>query len=124
MGFLKKFGQIMVKGLAPVTGIAPIIEQQFPGSSGIVNVVSRDLAQIAAVVQQVEVMGQALSIAGPQKLIAAAPLVEQIILSSSLVANHKIADEAKFRAACGVMAGAMADILTSLEDKVETTSKT
>lgn len=123
MGFLKKFGAVILKITEIATGIAPIISTAFPGSAEKVQVVSQDLAQIAEAVLQVEVIGQVLGSPGPDKLRAVTPLVAQVILRSALVANHKIADPVKFQVGAAKVADGIADILNSLEDKVESTSK-
>lgn len=122
--WLKKVGEIILKGVEIVSGIAPIVSASLPGSAGTVQVVSQDLAQIATVIQEVEVMGQALKQPGPQKLTAAAPLVAQIVLQSSILAGRSIANEALFTQACSEIAGGVADLLNSLKADVPTVSKT
>lgn len=124
MGFLKAFAAAALKVTQIVTGIGPLFANAVPQSAGIVQVVTSDLSTIAGIVQQVEIMGQALTLSGPQKLTAAAPAVAQIILRSDLMATHKIKDEAKFTAAVNGLASNMADLLNSLEDKIQTTDKT
>lgn len=128
MGFLKKFGQAVLKGFQIVEGIAPyatpIVQLVNPGAAGKVEKVVGELPAIAGIIQNVEGIGAALSLSGPQKLTAAAPLVAQVILASDLLAKHKIADQAKFQAACTQIASGVADLLSSLEDKVATTDKT
>ena len=124
MTWLKKIGEIILKGVEIASGIAPMVSAALPGSAGPVQVVSQDLAQIASIIQDVEVMGQALQQAGPQKLQAAAPLVAQVILQSSVLANHAIANPALFNQACTEIAGGMADLLNSLKADVQTISKT
>ena len=124
MGFLAKLGGILLKVTEIAAGIAPIASSSFPSQAGPIQVVSHDLAQIAQIVVEIETMGQVLSIAGPQKLQAAAPLVAQIILQSTLLANRKIADPAGFQKGCGEIAGGLADILNALKDDIDTQSKT
>lgn len=127
MGFLQKFGEVVLRGLAIASGVAPLagpmITGLLPGSGGAVATITSDLQLIAGVIQNAEVMGQAIKAPGQQKLIMAAPLVEQIVLNSSLLAHHKIANEAAFRKACEGIASNTADLLNSLEDKVETQDK-
>jgi hypothetical protein len=103
-------------------GISPFVSAEFPGS-GTVQVISKDLAAIAQIIQQAEVMGQALGQAGPAKLTAAAPLVAQIVLQSSLLANHSIADQTKFTGGVNALASGVADILSSLHPDVQTVNK-
>lgn len=126
MAWLKKVGQIVLKVTEIVVGFGPVVSSLIPGDRDdkIIQVVSVDLVQISQIIQQVEVFGQALGIAGPDKLKAAAPAVAQIILASSMMAKHEIADPVLFRQGCTKVADGMADILNSLKDKVETTGKT
>ena len=115
MGFLKKLGQILAIGIELVTGIGPILSAQAPSSSGTVATVTNDLNLIAGIIAQAEAMGASLGLPGPDKLKAAAPMVAQIILSSSLLAGKKIQDTAKFQAGVNSIAGGMADVLSSLD---------
>ncbi|HKQ52090.1 MAG TPA: hypothetical protein VJT74_06965 [Pyrinomonadaceae bacterium] len=126
MKFLSKLGQAILKGIAIVSGIAPMISQ-IPGVSGAVQTISQDLAQIAQIIAQVEVIGQKLGHGGPDKLAAAAPLVEQVILQSALLANRKIDKNRAdlFTQGSKKIADGMADVLNSLhEDEVKTEGKT
>jgi hypothetical protein len=119
MTFLKKLGGILLKGTQIIMGFAPLVQAMVPGSAGIIS----EINQIAAIIAQVEIMGQALGVAGPDKLRAAAPAVAQIILQSSMMAHRQIADPLKFNAACATIAGGMADLLNSLKPDVETVDK-
>jgi hypothetical protein len=126
MKFLSKLAQVILQGVAVVSGIAPVLSQ-VPGASGPVQTISQDLAQIAQIIAQVEVIGQKLGQAGPSKLVAAAPLVEQVLLQSALLAGRKIdKDRADlFSQGSKKIADGMADVLNSLhEDEVKTESKT
>lgn len=126
MKFLSKLGQMILKGVAIVSGFAPLVSQ-IPGVSGPVQTISQDLAQIAQIIAQVEVIGQKLGQDGDIKLLAAAPLVEQVLLQSALLANRKI-DKTRtdlFSEGSKKIASGMADVLNSLhEDEVKTESKT
>mgnify|MGYP001561276841 FL=1 len=126
MGWLKKVGLIVLKVTEIVSGLGPIASALIPGDKDdkVIRVVSADLAQIAAIIAQAEIFGQALGLPGAQKLTASAPAVAQIIMQSAILANHKIADPVKFKAGCTQVPSGMADILSSLEDKVETQGKT
>lgn len=124
MNLLAKIGSIILKGTEILLGFGSTIQQQFPGTSSVVTVISKDLTDVANIVTQVEVMGQALQIKGPDKLKAAAPLIAQIILQSALMADKKIESPDLFQQGCTKVADGMADILNSLHANVETTSKT
>jgi hypothetical protein len=126
MKFLSKLAQVILQGVSIVSGIAPVIAQ-VPGAAGPVQTISQDLAQIAQIIAQVEVIGQKLKHAGPDKLLAAAPLVEQVLLQSSLLAGRKIDKNRAdlFTQGSKKIADGMADVLNSLhEDEVKTESKT
>ncbi len=123
MKFLSKVGQIIVKGLEIITGLEPMVAAINPSIAGPVQVVSHDLEQVAAIIQQVEAVGQALGIAGPDKLRGAAPLVAQILLRSSVLVNHQIADGDLFTKGTTKIADGMADVLNSLKDNIQTTNK-
>src|SRR4051812_21705042 len=99
MTFLKKFGEAILKGISIVTGFAPIASALYPGQAGVIQTVSNDLAQVASIIVQTEALGQALGLSGLQKLQAAVPLVEQIVLQSSVLVGHKIENEALFKQA-------------------------
>lgn len=75
-----------------------------------------DLGVLGGIITNVEAVGQALNIAGPDKLRAAAPQVAQAILGSALLANHKVANAALFTQGSTKMADGLADILNSLSD--------
>ncbi len=124
MKFLTKLGMILLKATEIVAGFAPLASAVVPGQAGNIQVVSADLAQIAGIITEVEAVGQALTLAGPAKLQAASPLVAQVILQSSLLANHKIANPDLFKAGAQKIADGMADVLNSLADNINTVSKT
>lgn len=124
MKFLTKLAQIFAKGLQIVGLFGPVIQTVLPQSAGIVQTVSQDLSEIAQVVVDVEQAGVALQLKGPDKLKAAAPLVADIILRSTLVANHKIDNPALFQQGVNSVASGMADILNSFHvDGIQVTNK-
>lgn len=122
MTFLQKLGSILAKGLQIVLGVAPILQAVYPQASGAIGTAENDLNAIAQIVVEVEAVGQTLSLPGTQKLTAAAPLVAQVIMQSSLLVGRKIANQALFNQAASEIAGGMADLLNSLHDNVETTN--
>jgi hypothetical protein len=127
MGWLKKAASILLKVTEIVTGFGPIITTLIPGDKDdkVLQVVTHELSQVASIVTQVELMAAALTppLPGDQKLIMATPAVAQIILSSSMMVHHEIADPVKFRAGCASIASGMADVLNSLKDNVESINK-
>jgi len=124
MKFLTKLGQILLQATSIVTGFAPLAKIALPGQSGTIDTISQDLAEIAQAVAMMEAIGQELKLPGAQKLQGVSPLVAQIILRSAIVANHKIHDPALFQQGAQKVADGMADVLNSLEDKVDAISKT
>lgn len=124
MTLLAKIGSILLRATEIISGFGPLVSAVVPNSSGVVTAVESELSQISGVITSVEAIGQTLQIPGPQKLTAAAPLVAQVILQSSLLAHHKIANEVLFKQGATKIADGMADVLNSLHDTVETISKT
>jgi len=120
MKFLTRLGKVLLQATQIVTGIAPFIPAT---QQGTYQIISRDLEQISAIIAQVELFGQALGLPGSQKLTAATPAIAQIILQSSILANHKISDEVLFKQGCQKIADGMADVMNSLEDKLDTVNK-
>lgn len=123
MKFLTILGQVLLKGTAIFAGFAPLAQAVFPGQAGAIQTVSKDLAQIADIVSQVEAAGQALKLPGDQKLAMATPMVAQIIIRSAMLANHQIADPALFNAGCAKVASGMADVLNSIHGNPEQLEK-
>ena len=124
MTFLKKLGQVLLKIVGIAAGVGPIITP-FLGSGEASKVVTagvNDLTAIGQVVVQIETAFAAIPNAtGAQKLQAAIPLVGNIIKTSELVINKKIANEALFTQAIQEYAQATVDLLNSLhEDGVKT----
>ena len=117
MSFLKKLGSAILGGISIVTGFQPVVQSINPRVGSLTTTVTSDLALVAAVIGQVEAMGQALALPGAQKLTAAAPLVAQVIMQSSLMTGKKINDEVLFQKACSEIAGGMADLLNSLHEQ-------
>jgi hypothetical protein len=126
MAFLKKLGQIVLKATEIVAAFALPVSMSIPGNKDdkIIQTISADLAQIAQIIAQAEVFGQALGLPGADKLKASAPAVAQIILQSSILVNHKIENPVLFQAGCMKIADGMADVLNSLKPDVETINKT
>lgn len=124
MTFLKRLGVILARGIEIATGVLPLASQFLPNSAGTLQVVSQDLAQVSHIVVEIETIGAALGVKGPDKLKMAAPLVAQVLLQSSLLVNHKIANPQLFQQASSEIAQGVVDLLNSLHDDIQTTSKT
>ena len=116
MSFLKKLGQI-AQVAVKLTPYGQLIAPLLPaGAQGSVAHVLDTISGVAAVVMQAEMMGQALSLPGADKLKAATPAVAQMILQSSMIAGKKIHDEALFKLGAEKVASGVADILNSLHE--------
>lgn len=115
MSFLKQLGQITlaVSKVAPIVG--PIITAIVPNASQVVTRATSDIDQIASIIANVEVMGQALQLQGPQKLTAATPLIAQMVLQSSALAGKEIANPELFKAGCEKIGSGMADVLNAVK---------
>ena len=124
MGWLKRVGQIAVQITSAIVGFGPLYQQLRPEHAGLVARVTDSANRIADIIMQAEIMGAALGLSGEQKLRAAAPAVAQIVLQSDLLTGRKIDDPAKFRRGVAAIASGFADILSSLEDTVQTDSHT
>jgi len=126
MSWLKRAASIALKVTTAVLGFGPLVTSLTPTKRDdeILARVTPSLTQIAGVIQQVELFGQALALPGPQKLTAATPAVAQIVLQSAFMVGHKIADPVLFQRGCMKMADGMADVLNSLKDDVDTADRT
>lgn len=116
MTFLKKLGQIIVKGIGIATGLLPIVQVALPQSEGTLQVVSRDLSEIGQIIVAVEAMGASLGLAGPDKLHAAAPQVVQILLQSALLANKPIANPQLLSQGAQKISDGMVDVLNAVHE--------
>lgn len=116
MTFLKKLGDVILKGVAVWSGFAPIAQLAIPGEAGKIATVSNDLAQIADLVVTAESFGQAANLTGDQKAQFIAANVVQILLKSSVLAGKKIADPDLLKKAGQEIAGGIADALNAVHD--------
>lgn len=116
MKFLSKLSLIFAKGLQLVGLFQPAIQQINPQAGQAVQIVSQDLTQVFGAVVDAERIGEALKLPGPQKLQAAIPLIGDIILKSSALANHKVKNQELFDQGLAKVADGSADIVNSLDD--------
>lgn len=124
MKFLTKLAGYFAEGLKILGLFGPVVTTVLPQAQGTIQTVSQDLTEIGNVIVDVEQVGTALALKGPDKLKAAAPLVADIVLKSALLANHKIANPDLFNQGCSEIAGGMADVLNSLHvDNITVTDK-
>lgn len=116
MTWLKRIGQIILNGAELAAGIGPFVKIAAPQSAAVVDTVVSDLQQIKGIIVQVEAIGQAFKVAGPDKLRVAGPLVAQVIAQSAVMTGHQIANVEAYNKACETIAGGMADLLNSLKE--------
>lgn len=125
MGFLKKLGSILLKGTAIVAGVGPLVTSNVPAAAPVMATVVDTLARLAGVVTQMELVGQALSLSGADKLKGATPAFAQAILESSFLVGKKIKDPELFKRGCVKMGDGAVDIMNSLDDgAIEVIDKT
>lgn len=124
MKFLSKLAEIFAKGLQLVGVFTPIIDKVDPSLGQKIETVSADLTDAMNVIVDVEHIGTALQLKGPDKLKAAAPLVADVILKSAALANHKVANPDLFNQGATKVADGLADIVNSLHpDGIAVTNK-
>jgi hypothetical protein len=125
--YLSLIGKIALTGLQILTGFGPMVGSMIPGTKDdkYIAQATDTLTQVSQVITMVEMIGAAATtpMAGAEKLKVASPLVAQIILSSSMLAQHKIGNEELFRAGCEKVASGMADVMNSIHGNPETINK-
>lgn len=115
MTFLSKLGSFLAKAVAIAAGLGPLIAPYLGAKGGAVaSTVVNDFTSIGQVIVQAEALIQGAG-TGATKLAAAAPLVQQIVQTSELMAGKKIANEALFTTSCQQITSAVAGILNSLD---------
>ncbi|KKL90687.1 hypothetical protein LCGC14_1902210 [marine sediment metagenome] len=120
MGFLKKFGVLLVKVIGVVTGFGPLLGAAIPGEKDdrLIGKVKDTLQEVADLVLITEGMFAGIAGAtGLEKLNAASPFVAQIIQRAEFMVDKEIMDEDKFAEAIRTITGGFADLLNSLKDK-------
>lgn len=136
--FIKKLGSLfntgVKKAIAIVQADAPAIEQvaltvgTLAGVGPEVQAVEGTFNLIFNEVVKVEQIATALGVSsgnGEQKLLAAIPQVEEVILSNPLFAGKTITDLAKWNAALAAITGAVYDLANSVTaDPVPTATST
>lgn len=115
--FLKKLGQIILQVGGVATGLYPLV-QPLLGSGKAATVAGtgvNDLTQIAKLVIQIEAaFGAVPGMTGAQKLQALVPLVKNIITTSEIVVNKKVANDELFSKGCTEIAQGVVDVLNSI----------
>lgn len=114
MSWLKKIGSVLVKATQVIAGLQPFIP---PSGVSVIATVESVIEQALQVVVQVEAMGQALALTGPQKLQAAVAQGTQIFLVWTQKLGHKIGDQAKFTQGVTKVFEGLVDIANSWKDE-------
>ena len=119
MTFLATLGAYLAKGIAVISGLAPLLGPLFGSKvqavAGVATTVINDLTAMGSVVVSAEALLGAGT--GPAKLAAATPLIANIIKTSELVSGHEIADETLFIQGCTDITNGIAEVLNSLSAK-------
>jgi hypothetical protein len=124
MKFLSKLVEYFEKGLQILNLFQPTIQMVDNKAGMITQTVSKDMNEIYLVLADVEKEALALGLKGPDKLKMAVPLVEDIILRSASLANHKVANPDLFKQGVEKLTSGAADIVNSLHtDGIESVNK-
>ncbi len=116
MTFLKKLGQLLLKGASIAAGIYPIVQPLLGSKAQAVGgTIVNDLTLVANQVVTVETALEGKT--GADKFAALLPLVAGIIRTSELVSGKEIADEAKFQLGVQEVAQGVVDVLNSIHEK-------
>lgn len=117
MTFLKKLGQIALQVVIGIDTFGPLAKSFTPDPVDRAIDLAGDYSRRAAsVITQAEIMGQALALAGQDKLKAAAPAMAQVILQSDAMIGKQIKDAAMFERGVVKITDGWADILNSLDE--------
>lgn len=117
MAFLKRLGQIALKVVIGIDTFGPIVKGFTPDRvDAVIDRVGDYTRQSAEVIAHAEIMGQALQLAGSQKLKAAAPAMAQVILRSDAMIGQKIHDASLFERGVLKITDGWADVLNSLDE--------
>lgn len=116
MTFLKKLGELLLKGATIAAGIYPVV-QPLLGSKAqeVSGKVVNDLTLVANQVVTIETALNGKT--GADKFAALVPLVAGIIKTSELVSGKEIADETKFQQGVSEIAQGVVDVLNSIHEK-------
>ena len=116
MSFLKKFGQVALQVGKVLPTVGPILSAIIPGTKddAVIARATGAIDPIIKIVTDVEQIGTALSLSGPQKLTAATPLVAAAL--QPYAATRGIAAPGLFKAGCEKIAAGVVDVLNSLKE--------
>lgn len=93
MKFLSKLGEALIKGLTLVTAFQAPVSILSPKAGSVMGTAADTMTQIAGVAVIIEAAAKNGAMSNEQKLLGAIPSVRQILLSSPLMAGHKIPDD-------------------------------
>ncbi len=106
-----------------LNALKPLVAQINPGAGSALDKVSAftqgsEFTAVLGIVGQIQGMAANTNppMTNDQKRQAAATLVEQVVLTSSAFAGHKIQDEAKFKATVEKLSGDFADLVDCFKD--------
>lgn len=123
MKFLSKLLEYFTKGLMYFQGFSQVATQINPSLGGPVQVVSKDLGEIFDTTWDAEKIVAAMkdpTKTGADKAAIAGPLIADIILQSSALAGHEVANPDLFNQGVAKITSGAADIVNSLKiDKLD-----
>ena len=122
MSWLKSIGQKIAGGarvvsglpLGPVVSVAGALLKQ-PKVTALSDEADA-VRRLAALVVQIEVAGAAAGLTGEQKLAAITPLASQILAEATGLAQHPIADPAKFTAGVQKVVSGLVDMHNAVSE--------
>jgi len=116
MGWLKTVGRILAKVGEYVVLGGPVIASLFPGSNvqQIENIAATVIGKAINIIADVEAVGAAVQLTGPQKLTAAIGPIGDLMLQ--FFAGKKIKDAAKWHQGVANFSSGLADMLSALDD--------
>lgn len=117
MSLLKKIGMIAGNVAGIVAGIGPVASMMFPAHAGQIEEGIGIFRQILAIIQQVEIIGNTITLSGPDKLKIAIAQIGQLIKQTDMVKTNKIRDQVLFDKAIAGFAQASVDLQNALDSK-------
>lgn len=117
MGFisiLKKVGQVVLQAEGIEKQYSPLLGL-IPHAADVIPKVEDRMDRAVKIITDAEVMGQAISVPGPQKAAMAAGPMFQLLLDMPVIRGLKPKDPAKAKADAEKLGGALAEFLNNFE---------
>lgn len=98
-----------------VPALGPLVARMAPSTAPAIQNINDELPGIAAILLQVQALGDSSDMTGPDKLKIAVPFVTQLVIRSPLALNKKIVDKERFTLGVTSLTEGVLDILKSFE---------